>query len=108
MKVIFKRIGGFSGIKKQLILDTDKLSQEEGNRLETLVIQADFFDLPLKSISYTPAVDRFYYIIRIEEGKRNHQIEMDETEIPTQLHELVAFLIEKAKQHSNQKKIIIL
>jgi len=71
MQIYFKRTGGFMGQPIMRLVDTTALPDETAVTLQTLVHQADFFELPTET-AVPPNGDQFEYTLRIDDGKIQH------------------------------------
>jgi hypothetical protein len=91
MRLKLTRTGGFAGICPPPVeVDTASLSNNDAQRLESLVAAAKFFDLPktLKAARAQP--DRFQYSLKIllPDG-REHTVTCDEEAAGPELRELL-------------------
>mgnify|MGYP001066760888 CR=1 FL=1 len=71
MQIYFKRTGGFMGQPIMRVVDTTVLPDETAVTLQTLVHQADFFELPTEAIA-PPNGDQFEYTLLIDDGSVHH------------------------------------
>jgi len=79
MEIYFKRTGGFMGQSITRLVDTAVLSDEKADVLQTLIQQADFFDLPTDATLAQPAFqnsDQFEYTLLIDDSSihRRHTV----------------------------------
>ena len=105
MKIDFVRTGGFAGLRLALSVDTDNLESEQASELETLVYDADFFDLPSRRADPTGAADRFQFRLRISSSIRgHHQVTLPEAAVPERLlpllNRLTALALDQFKNYS--------
>jgi len=70
------RSGGFAGLRVERALDTALLPTTERERVERLVLEAGFFELPERAVSGLP--DVIQYRVRIEADRREHEVATDE------------------------------
>jgi hypothetical protein len=97
MQVTFERTGGVSGARITLILPEDSLPSDEAEKLEALVDRSRFFDLPTAAAKGSAGADRFHYRVTIQQGSRQHTVEVDEPDIPTGLRPLLDTLSRLAR-----------
>jgi hypothetical protein len=106
MKIIYEeKSGGYSPIKpKPIIVDTDnpKMSEEEIKKLNSLIQNSNFFELPsllsTSSSKLKGARDYLTYKITIGDDKNNHSIIFsDISNIPNKaFSDLIAFIRKQA------------
>ena len=92
MRVKLERTGGFAGIKRTAVADTEQLNDETAQRLQELVEQADFFALPEAIVSKSLFPDQFEYTLTVEDGSRVHTVTVGESAQPDGLRMLTEFL----------------
>lgn len=92
MRVQFERTGGFAGICLSAVIEGDSLPEKERSALENEIEAAGFFDLPESIQGQGIAPDRFHYVITIEQGGRQHRVEVGENGMPAALRPLVQHL----------------
>lgn len=97
MRILFERSGGFAGMLVRASIDTASLSKEEADKLEKLVAEAGFFDLPVQLASPSPGADQFQYKVSIEEGDRRHTVETSDQAAPDSLRPLLRELTVRAR-----------
>jgi hypothetical protein len=97
MRVSFKRSGGFMGITRSIVVDTQTLSQEEATQIIQLIEASDFFNLPHNLLG-SPQPDRFQYKITVEGNGQEHEVIVDESTVPSILKPLLDWLIEAMLQ----------
>ena len=103
MRVSFERSGGFAGITTKTTIDEAALAPDEAQKLRRLIEEADFFNLPGKSIPRSPNPDRFQYELKLEEKDRQHIVTISEEALPQKLKPLVHWLMEKSRQTTKGK-----
>ena len=79
MRVSFTRTGGVSGIPRTTVIDTESLGEEEALEMTELVNAAGFFDLPSTPQGSAPGTDRFSYRLTVEDGSRQHTVDVGES-----------------------------
>jgi len=92
MRIIFERTGGFTGRKIQGLLDSSTLPPPKARKLEKLLEQSRFFELPTLLSSPEPGADRFSYRVTVETDKCRHTVETGDAAIPPALRSLLDFL----------------
>jgi len=92
VRVLFERSGGFAGLKLQGSLDSANLSRSEACRLERLLKQSRFFNLPATLRSSSPGADRFNYKVTVETAGTRHTVEASEAAVPAEMRPLLDFL----------------
>ncbi|HEV8360833.1 MAG TPA: protealysin inhibitor emfourin [Candidatus Thermoplasmatota archaeon] len=97
MRVRLERTGGFAGLQGSASVDAGELPPADAARLEQLVRDARFFDLPAMLKDAGPARDRFQYRLTVEQGDRTHTISVDEGAAPGPIRALVEFVQASAK-----------
>jgi hypothetical protein len=101
MRIEFQTEGGvayFPGLSRPVVIDSDALGEEEASELKRVVEAARFFERP--TVAGAPrhgAADYRQYRITVEEGGRQHTVQLvDPVEDPT-LQQLLRFLQTKAR-----------
>ncbi len=80
MKITYERTGGVAGIRKRAVLETHSLGADERAEWEGLVETAAFFSMPVAIGPANPQLrDAFSHTIRVEDGGREHTIEVQGT-----------------------------
>ena len=80
MKLTYQRSGGVAGISKRAVIDTAALPAGERAAWEGLVTGADFFALPATPPAGDPRQrDAFSHTIAVEDGGRQHTVEVQGT-----------------------------
>jgi hypothetical protein len=97
MRITFERSGGFAGMLFRTSIDTVSLSKEEADKLQKMVAEAGFFDLPGELSSPSPGADQFQYKVSIEEGDRRHTVETSDQAAPDSLRPLLRELTIRAR-----------
>ncbi|HVP24804.1 MAG TPA: protealysin inhibitor emfourin [Methanomicrobiales archaeon] len=89
MKIHLVRTGGFGGMRREVSTETESLAREEGESLERLVRDSGFFALPEKFPRPAKGADYFTYTITVEDGTRNHTVEVAQPSVPGSLRPLI-------------------
>jgi hypothetical protein len=92
MRIFFERTGGLAGIKLKGTLDSATLPLREAHRLQRLLKQSRFFDLPSVLDSERPGADRFNYKVTVETSDGKHTVEAAEAAIPGTMRPFLDFL----------------
>ena len=92
MRIFFERTGGFAGRKLTGSLDSSALPALQARRLNKLLEQSHFFDLPVKMESTSPGADRFLYRLTVETENITHTVEACEAALPAEMRPLRDFL----------------
>jgi hypothetical protein len=98
MKIHFERSGGFTGIRLATTVDSQEISPEEAQMLRADLEKASFFDLPAHIQGQAKGADRFHYRVRVQEGEREHEVEIDEGAAPENLQPLLQNLSNLARR----------
>jgi hypothetical protein len=102
VRINFKTGGGiadFPGLGKPIVIDCDKLPEAETRRLEELLGAVSFFSLP--SEANRPArgaADYQHYTITVEDGERQHTVQLVDPVQDPDLQKLIAYLRQKTKE----------
>ena len=97
MKISFERSGGFAGMIISVAIDTDNLSPEIANQIQSWIEQSGFFQLPAH-ITAASQPDRFHYQVTVTENKRKHTVTVGESAMPSNLKPLMDWLMETARK----------
>jgi len=92
MLIRFERSGGFAGMRKAITLDTGSLTEDEAGKLDELVKNADFFNLPEKFPVPKRGADQFQYRLAVEIEGKKHTVDVSEPAVTESLRPLVQFL----------------
>ena len=92
MHIHFERSGGVTGMRIEATIDTENLSQDEAQKLQLLIQEARFFDLPAETSSSMPGADQFQYRLTVETGEQQNSIEISDGAVPDQLQPLIRHL----------------
>jgi len=88
------RSGGFAGLKREATVDTECVSVDQRERLERLVAEAQFFDLPERAAS--GVADAIRYRVRVECDGHVREVATDDQSGPEPLIELARRVLEGA------------
>src|SRR3954468_20203106 len=80
MNITLEVSGGFAALpqlSKLQSVDTEALDSARGRELESIVREANFFELPVRSHTTSPsAADFFTYIITVKDRGREHTVQL--------------------------------
>lgn len=74
MRIQYQRTGGFAGIKLSGKIDLEDLDEEIAQKIQHLLDESDFFDLPEHLQSDDSTRDQFNYTITVESKKGHHSV----------------------------------
>jgi hypothetical protein len=97
MRIFFERTGGLAGIKLRSSLDSSTLPPREARRLQQLLKQSGFFNLPPILQSEKSGADLFSYKVTVETEERKHTVEATEAAIPGTMRPFLDFLTHSIK-----------
>lgn len=86
--ITFERTGGIIGNELHLDLNLDDLSEDEAQRLEKLIGETDFFNLP-ENLAGRASPDEFQYLITVDDGEDRHSVRSTDTTVPEALRPLI-------------------
>jgi hypothetical protein len=104
MRVSIERSGGFAGITIKTAVEEKDLSPDEAQKLQEMVEEVDFLNLPEKIISPSSQPDRFQYELSLEKSGRQHTVTVSEEALPKKLIPLIKWVMEKARQAKKGKE----
>jgi hypothetical protein len=102
MRIEFQTEGGvayFPGLSRPVVIDSEALAEERASELKRLVEAARLFERPtVAGVPRQGAADYRQYTISVEEGGRQHTVQLvDPVEDPT-LQQLLRFLQTQARE----------
>jgi len=86
--ITFERSGGYAGNEIDFDLKLESLPDNEAKRLQKMIDDADFFNLPT-NIEQTAAPDQFLYRVTVDDGQKYHTVRCTEASMPKSLLPLV-------------------
>ena len=98
MNIHFERSGGFAGLRSKHDIAASDLTAEERDTLHRLLESSHFFQLPSQLRAPNPGADRFQYKIAVDDGNREHAVDLDEAAIPDDLRPLIEWLRSKSRK----------
>lgn len=104
MKIYFEQSGGILGIDSNISIDIDYLSPDEASKLQQLVEDAKFFELPEESPeSPQHSADYFEYKITIEAKDRKHDVKTTDITMQSNLAPLIRYLRKRALKQKDEQ-----
>ncbi len=88
------RSGGIAGHSLSRSIDTSELEAPQVEEIERLVERVDLDDLARRSPLRGAGADRFQYDLSVEAGGREHRLTVAEDAAPSELKDLLAWLLE--------------
>lgn len=95
MRIRFERRGGFAGIPLAATINLDDLPETDKQRIQDLVVAADFFSQ--QSIPAQPRPDQFRYTLTVDSGEKSHTISVDEATATPGLRSLIQAIMPLAQ-----------
>ena len=96
MRIKFEMSGGFAyfpGLNKPSSIDTEHLEPQQASKIESMINNARFFDLPSHFGTPAPgAADYRTFILTVEDDQRCHVVHLSEPIGNAVLQELVDYL----------------
>ena len=88
MRIRLVREGGFAGISRAAVVDTETLEPRRANELHRLVEAADLASLP-KAPGKSEGRDRFRYFLTVDDGPASREARFSEEDAPEPLRALL-------------------
>jgi hypothetical protein len=88
VRIRLVREGGFAGISRASVVDTETLDPHRARELHRLVKAADLPSLPNAPVK-SEARDRFRYVLTVEDGKESREARFSEEDAPGPLRALL-------------------
>ena len=88
MRIRLVREGGFAGISRSAVVDTETLEPHRAKELHRLVEAADLASLP-KGPGKSEGRDRFRYHLTVDDGPASREARFSEEEAPEPLRALL-------------------
>ncbi len=96
MKIYFERSGGIEGSPISITLDSSNMTDKDKLKVEKLLNETSFFDLPSKIRTLKleqGAADYFTYKLIVETDDRgSHSVNVNDISMPSTLYPLIEFL----------------
>ena len=99
MRITVSRTGGFAGIRPPpIVLDTDSLAGAAKKRVEQLVADCGFFDLPASLAASGKSADQFLHHITVAgDDGREHSVTLHADAVSAPLRDLLHLVRGNAK-----------
>jgi hypothetical protein len=97
MRISFKRSGGFAGLTLAADLDTASLPLNEAHKVQRMVEEAGFFDLPASIPAPAQGADAFQYVVTVEDEGKRHTVRTNDLTVPDALWPLLEYLTKTAR-----------
>jgi len=101
VRVSVVRGGGFGGLTRTSIADTERLSPPDRQKLAALVEQARLFDAPAAPEPEEPGPDRFTYAVTVESEGQTRRVTYSERSLPGEVRDLISW-ISSIDSHEDQ------
>jgi hypothetical protein len=88
VRIRLVREGGFAGISRAAVVDTETLDPHRARELHRLVEAADLASLPRPSRA-PEGRDRFRYLLTVDDGQRSREARFSEEDAPEPLRALL-------------------
>lgn len=85
-------------MKLKASLDAHSLSRQQARRLNKLLQESHFFDLPLRLEARVTRPDHFQYRLTVENDNCVHTVQASEDAIPPEMRPLLDWLTAAARQ----------
>jgi hypothetical protein len=96
MKVYFEQSGGLARIGTHASINSDSLQPEETSKLQCLIKDANFFELPSQLAAPSRGADYLEYKITIEaNNNKKHSIKATDLTMPPNVRPLITYLKQK-------------
>ena len=92
----FKRTGGSMGREMTMDFDLSSMPASMGQRLQGLLTESNFFDVPVVN-DLRSSPDEYQYEITVVAGNSIHTVHVSDTSMPQSLRPLVEELTELAE-----------
>ena len=91
-RIKFERTGGFAGMTIARDLKMDELSDEQAEKLQELLDDLDFEELPEQILDTEAMPDQFTYTITVETRRGEHTVTTGDASAPEKMQELLQLL----------------
>jgi hypothetical protein len=88
VRIRLVREGGFAGISRAAVVDTETLDPHRARELHRLIEAADLASLPRPSRA-PEGRDRFRYLLTVDDGQRSREARFSEENAPETLRALL-------------------
>lgn len=94
--ISFKRTGGSMGNEVNMDFELENMPANLGHRLQTLLLESNFFEIPVINDLLTQP-DEYEYLITVVAGNSLHTVHVSDTSMPKALRPLVDELMQLSK-----------
>ena len=101
-RIKFERTGGFAGMTISRDLKMSDLSEEQAARLQELLDDMDFSELPERMADAKPMPDQFTYVITVETKDGEHTVVTGDASADEKMQELLKMLTRLARTQKKQ------
>lgn len=91
-RIKFERTGGFAGMTIARDLKINDLSEDQAERLQELLDDMDFSELPERNPETRPMPDQFTYVITVETKDGEHTVVTGDASADEKMQELLKML----------------
>jgi Emfourin len=92
VRVSVIRGGGFGGLVRTTVADTQHLTPADRDKLAALVRQAGLLDAPASRRLGEPEPDRFTYALTVEDKGQRHEASFSERSLPEPVRNLITWV----------------
>lgn len=101
-RIRFERSGGFAGLKIAKEVKLDELPDDQAQRLQELLDDMDFDELPEQMTGKASMPDQFTYVITVKTKGREHTVVTSDASAPEKMQELLQLLSRLARTRKKQ------
>jgi len=101
-RIRFERTGGFAGLKIAKELKLNDLPDDQARRLQELLDDMDFDELPGQMKGKESMPDQFTYVITVKTKKGEHTVVTGDASAPEKMQELLQLLNRLARTRKKQ------
>jgi hypothetical protein len=98
MLIHLERSGGFAGMKIDVTLDTESLTEEYARKIKEMLDSSDFFNMPPTFAPPKRGADFFNYRITAKLEGKEHTVEMSDPQVPDGLRALLQSVMKYARK----------
>ena len=86
--ITFERTGSYAGNEIDFDLKLESLQENEAKRLQKMIDNSDFFNIPTNN-EQTATPDKFLYGITVDDGNKYHTVRFTDATMPKSILPLV-------------------
>lgn len=101
-RIRFERSGGFAGLKIAKEVKLDELPDDQAQRLQELLDDMDFDELPEQMTGKASMPDQFTYVITVKTKGGEHTVVTSDASAPEKMQELLQLLSRLARTRKKQ------